>query len=498
MLLAFGLDVNEYDVLLLGLVFFWLSAVPLSHYVIAGHQTDRFPYFPIVVFFATVSYAFPVFFIKCSSYEVAPLTRRAMWMAILGYGSFYFSYVYFNQRVKMGRGFQPLRQLRYVWQLKQLAFIFYLIYLINRVFPIDSVKYVAEYGFYVYFGAYIYLINTRKRIAKLEYVVFFSTLIFETLFRVLSGYVASFFLFAVYISIVYYLTSGKFRGIILIGLAFMALYALYAPAKYRYRKQVEFAKRKLTMEAKARILWNNILHSQQVKKSVSVSGLSRDRYSVFWRGSYQASALALIMEKVPGTIPFHFGDTYIILPKLVPRILWKDKPEDLAALKFDKAFHLVSPKQKNSIYPLPLLGEFYLNFGFWGGIIGMGLLGFLYVCINGYFNQRKTSGINSIFSAAVIFPFVYHEGNLTMLFGNIPLLSLVIFVVSQIYIAVSGKVKEKLSRAELAFHRDKPDLIESETKFYPRFGQLNPSSDSLPGRNTPDRADLELRHNTKL
>jgi hypothetical protein len=142
--------------------------------------------------------------------------------------------------------------------------------------------------------------------------------------------------------------------------------------------------------------------------------------------------LSLVLNKTPGEVPFWRGETYIILPKLIPRVIWADKPTENASLKFAKAYKLIPPRKEVSPYPLPILAEMYINFGDWGILVGMLTLAILYNLLNGLFNNRSIQGPGRIYAIAIIYVFIYHEGNLTMTFGNVPLLTLSIYLLCRL------------------------------------------------------------------
>jgi hypothetical protein len=71
----------------------------------------------------------------------------------------------------------------------------------------------------------------------------------------------------------------------------------------------------------------DIMLDQRNYKRSNIYATDRDRLNLFWRPSYDASALSLVLNKTPKEIPFWNGDTYIILPKLITRVFWLNKPQ---------------------------------------------------------------------------------------------------------------------------------------------------------------------------
>jgi len=95
--------------------------------------------------------------------------------------------------------------------------------------------------------------------------------------------------------------------------------------------------------------------------------------------------LAWLTEYTPDPLPFLQGETYApLLYKLVPRIVFRDKPPDVGDL--GKRYGFVAPNVMNNA-KVHQLGEFYLNFGVLGVLAGMFLLGLLYRVLHEIFHK---------------------------------------------------------------------------------------------------------------
>ena len=95
--------------------------------------------------------------------------------------------------------------------------------------------------------------------------------------------------------------------------------------------------------------------------------------------------LAWLTEHTPDPLPFLHGETYApLLYKLVPRIVFADKPQDVRDL--GKRYGFVPPNVMNNA-KVHQLGEFYLNFGVAGVLAGMFLLGLLYRALHELFHK---------------------------------------------------------------------------------------------------------------
>ena len=411
----------------------WLNIIPVIHYLLIGRKREIFPYMPILGFFIALTYSLPVFFIKPTSYEVADLSETALAHAFFGYSTFYFSYLLFYRRFTFKRGFNVVSLSIENLRVRLLALFFLAVYLFTcKVYTIPSLLYIGATGIYIYFGTTLFLMGKNVRISWLERGIFFFVLVEEFLSAFISGQFAGVALLILYLCIILYISGNGFGKIIFLSALFLMFYYFFAPVKYQYRMKVWFSNKQYTYLEKINLVME-LMRDPENYDRTKLPEKNRDRLNLLWRPSYDASVLALVTGKTPAEVPFWNGETYILLPKLVPRIFWPDKPTEDASLKFAIRYRLIPHTKKTSPFPLPILAEMYMNFGEPGIFFGMMLLALLYNFLNGYFNNNNIAGIGKIYSIAIIFSFIYHEGNLTMTFGNIPLLTLSIYLICRVF-----------------------------------------------------------------
>ena len=95
--------------------------------------------------------------------------------------------------------------------------------------------------------------------------------------------------------------------------------------------------------------------------------------------------LAWLTQHTPEPLPFLRGETYApLLYKLVPRIVFADKPRDVDDLGERYGFERRNSTNNVKVHQL---GEFYANFGLLGVLAGMGLLGLLYRALHALFHR---------------------------------------------------------------------------------------------------------------
>jgi hypothetical protein len=317
-------------------------------------------------------------------------------------------------------------------RIRLLALFFLAIYLFTtKVYVMPSLFYIGAAGIYIYFGTYLYLTGKKVRITRAERWTFYLVLAEEFLQFFLSGQFAGLALMILYFCIILFILGRGFSKIIFLSIVFLIFYHFFAPVKYEYRRRTWFSNKQYTYVEKIRLVFELMQDPATYERNFSQK--TEDRLSVLWRPSYDASALSLVVQKTPDEVPYWNGETYILLSKFIPRIFWPNKPTEDASLKFAIRYKLIEPTKKTSPFPLPILAEMYLNYGELGIFFGMIALSVMYNVLNSYFNNKRINGVGRIYSIAIIFPFIYQEGNLTMTFGNIPLLTFSIYIICRLF-----------------------------------------------------------------
>lgn len=91
------------------------------------------------------------------------------------------------------------------------------------------------------------------------------------------------------------------------------------------------------------------------------------------------TTLAAVMEDSPDHIPYWAGKTYApIFSKIFPRILLPWKAEEVTGQTFGHRYHLLYRYDTQTSYNMPILVEFYANFGPVGVVLGMFGMGLFY------------------------------------------------------------------------------------------------------------------------
>ena len=133
-------------------------------------------------------------------------------------------------------------------------------------------------------------------------------------------------------------------------------------------------------------------------------------------------SLVIVTKKSPNEIPFWDGYSYqILISKIVPRIFWRDKPSDTIGNEFGHRYQILTNnedyKDTSTSWNMPVLNEFYVNFGKKGVILGMFLLGVLFNLITIFFSIPNLKNIEHTINYYLFIPVFFMESHLSLLFG---------------------------------------------------------------------------------
>ena len=77
--------------------------------------------------------------------------------------------------------------------------------------------------------------------------------------------------------------------------------------------------------------------------------------------------MLIVTTLSPERIPYWEGYSYkILITKFVPRIFWENKPSDTFGNEFGVRYKVLSDYNSTTSWNMPVLNEFYVNFGIIG------------------------------------------------------------------------------------------------------------------------------------
>jgi oligosaccharide repeat unit polymerase len=131
------------------------------------------------------------------------------------------------------------------------------------------------------------------------------------------------------------------------------------------------------------------------------------------------NSLNIVSKLTPLNVPFYEGGSYKFLyTHFIPRFIWKNKPKEEWGNFWGKRYNVLASNDKGTSWNFPVINEFYANFGMAGVAFGMFLLGFLAKFLASKLHVQKSSDIEFLVCATVLFNFFFLENNLGQLIGR--------------------------------------------------------------------------------
>jgi hypothetical protein len=253
----------------------------------------------------------------------------------------------------------------------------------------------------------------------------------------LSGLLTSVVLLCAFLAIILFYTG--FRNFWLYGLLpALFVIAIYpGVAGYRTHTWGEQSKHFNVME-RAKIFYETTQEAWTRKKDFEVTVLE----PLIHRLSGHV-LLSKVVERTPSTVPFWYGETYKpMLTNLIPRIIWPEKPWEVAGQKFAHRYEMIAPENTTTSINLPWIVEMYANFGRMGVIIGMALTGGFLALLSVFFNRSSMTPLEFVVGAAIVFPLVYPTSNFSLMTGTLPQLTLVLWLYFRFGLTIGTPKKE--------------------------------------------------------
>jgi hypothetical protein len=130
--------------------------------------------------------------------------------------------------------------------------------------------------------------------------------------------------------------------------------------------------------------------------------------------------LADVIIRTPREIPYWGGETYLsLVGSFVPRVLWPDKPTKELGQAFGHRYSYIGPNDLGTALNLPILVEFYVNFGILGVILGMCVVGIIYCTIERFVNQAGQDTLQSLVGVVILIPLANIESDFSLGFGGL-------------------------------------------------------------------------------
>jgi hypothetical protein len=427
---------------LLGLTIIWVSALPGILYL-QGIGRGPVPFFPAVGVFYLVFFGLPVFAIPFgySGVDNILMYHRVVLRAVkpealalvfcgicLMVVAFYASRAYLFDKLK---AFQFPRNMDSS-NLNILFAALIVAHLSFRYFPVlhqvPSLGQLLEPAGALAFGGF-YLLWARGRTRRLESgLIFFVLLPLEIYSRIRIFFLTDILLLTIFFILVFW-REGKTK--MLVGFfVFILLVLLLFPASTHLRSHGGNTLEKFSVVGKGfveTIFRGKTLEGEKEieREKTYLSG----RLAPLVRRLSQIWVFQRVYNQSPDPIPYWNGTSYRpLFTSFVPRMFYPDKPEEKSGHKFGARYGLLEATGPQSSANLPWLTEMLANFGPWGVVFGMSLVGLFLAFLDRLFNRSGISDLEFIFGLTFLFPLVYPESNFSVMTGSMLPLFIALFI----------------------------------------------------------------------
>lgn len=129
--------------------------------------------------------------------------------------------------------------------------------------------------------------------------------------------------------------------------------------------------------------------------------------------------LQYAVNMTPEPIPYLGGATLgNLATNFIPRFLWPGKPSETLGQWFGHKYRILTPGDTITSINLPWLVEFYINFGAWGVVLGMALVGAFLALLEQVFLRPDMTDVEIVAGWALVFRFFYQESNISLMVGG--------------------------------------------------------------------------------
>ncbi|HEY9673845.1 MAG TPA: hypothetical protein V6D11_20560 [Waterburya sp.] len=418
----------------------WLGFLPTIQYLLDRHRPPM-PFFPLVGLFYATSFGLPMFASEQEAsgiWSTTNVTSTALMLTLLGIAGM--NLAFFISRSSLLKNVSPIqipgpyslgRLIDLVWILlfAHLAFLY-----IPAVRSIPSLGQLLDPIGYVAYGIFYILISRRKLPSIQTFLLLCVCVPLEIVPRFASGSLAQLMLLGLFLIIVIWYERKRIP-VVFISITLVIL-IIFNGVKGEYRSLVWFGGKysNLNPVEKVQLFLNLAVEYYQNPKTRAKddSSLNSSTDSVVSRAAHIV-LLSSVVKDTPAIVPYWNGETYLpLLTSYIPRALLPDKPVENTGNTFGRRYNYLGNSDFTTSFNLPWIVELYANFGNWGILIGMPLVGVFLAFLEQLFNQAKMNFLEFLIGSTVLFRLIYQESNFSLMTGSVITLSIALYFLFRI------------------------------------------------------------------
>jgi len=270
-----------------------------------------------------------------------------------------------------------------------------------------------------WFGsALLVMLNVRGRLSSSWRALTYAGVVGFFALAVATGSVATAAFYGTIIVVAAWIGRGRLSitwiaGILVGGVVIVSLRGV----SDQYRKIVWFQEEGGGIAQRTQLFFQ-LLH-QRVETD-GVQGAVAQGFETTAGRSANLDLLADVIRRTPSEVPYWDGTTYLsLVGAFVPRFLWPDKPTKELGQAFGHRYGYVGVNDTGTAVNLPILVEFYLNFGLIGVVIGMAIVGLIYRLVERAVNTPGQDDILSLAGIVLMIPLTNIESDFSLGFGGL-------------------------------------------------------------------------------
>ncbi len=264
---------------------------------------------------------------------------------------------------------------------------------------------------------YLFVSNKLKEIPLYSLILIITFVFIKTISLALGGLVIP---FLIYLFVIIYVLFIYKRFIILFFITTIMVSFSFQlnSVKSSFREDTWIAKKEITLFDKLFIL-KDLITTENKSDVVFKKKINENKELL--RLSHSYFYLCTVINQLDYTNDYFNGTTYLsIFTKIIPRVIWKDKPKEDFGQSIGRAFNLLDIEDTHTSINLPIWVEFYINFG----KIGLVIMSFILGILLGYINLKlgsisKNNFLDTAFKISLLANLYYLESNFTLKFGLI-------------------------------------------------------------------------------
>jgi hypothetical protein len=424
------------DVRAMGAVLWCLCLIPAARYAFGNREMQPpFPFLPLIGLVYGGYYAFAAMAGKANLNYVPmqvgvpyvdPQTEFStpVRLALVGWCALLLGYATLNAfRRPVVRNDPPWPARQLVPLLLALAYLGIAVQLAQDILPLPSVINGSIYFLTVicrFALAVLVALRARGYLTPRERAALWTSVSLIVVLWVTGGSIGKIFLFLIYLILAHSMGGGRvpLRAVIL-GVVGILTVTTIKGVLGDYRRRVWFGEAQMNVVQRAGLMF--LLTRKQVDE-LGVGGAVAHGLTTSAARSATLDVFADVVRRTPRDIPYLDGSTYLsLVGAFVPRVLWPSKPTKNLGQMFGHRYQYLLDSDVSTSVNLPFLVEFYMNFGEFGVVFGMFVVGLIYAGLERLLNRRGQTIVRTLMGMAILIPMLDLESDFSLTFGGVVL-----------------------------------------------------------------------------